>query len=178
MDTIETNNLPKTLKHRFANVRKGAKEYIARWFASIIDDIAYEIDQTTKITGKKYVFTEPVAGLSPDLLNLIVDKAIADEYWDDKWLLKGADGHLDEIILAIMDFRKMNRSAFKSRYPNSFRVWTPQDDEDLRTIYTRTDPENVDWQEFEQMFGRPANAIKIRLGRLGFALPEGTVMKY
>ena len=111
-----------------------------------------------------------IGGFTPDELCFFFSL-----YKDDKlaaWISEGAEGALDDLIIRFMNFRELNRKSMRKRYPNTFLKWSQQDDEDLRTIYVRQDPDNVDWNELSTMFGRPVNSIKIRLEHLGFTLKE------
>jgi hypothetical protein len=160
------------LKHR----RKIALEHLKDELATTLNIICEDYEDHYFLPNDNYSFEKPVAGFTPEQLNTIIDK-----YYDigiDQWIESGADGMLDELIIRFMRFREMSRSGLKQRFPCTFQKWKPQDEEDLRTIWARTDQNNVNWEDLEEMFGRPRNAIKIRLEKMGFTLSEPATKRF
>lgn len=179
MVTTEENfDFPKRTRAILRHRRKIALEYLKDELATALNTICedYEEEYVICRSGQEYKFDKPFAGFSPEQLNTIIDR-----YFDigiDQWIQSGADGMLDELIIRFMRFREMNRSGLKQRFPCTFQKWTEQDEEDLRAIWTRTDQNNVNWEDLEEMFGRPRNAIKIRLEKLGFTLSEPATKRF
>ena len=179
MVTTEENfDFPKRTRSVFRHRRKIALEYLKDELATALNIICEDYEEAYVICrgGQEYKFDKPVAGFTPEQLNTVIDK-----YFDigiDEWIQSGADGMLDELIIRFMRFREMSRSGLKQRFPCTFQKWKPQDEEDLRTIWTRTDQNNVNWEDLEEMFGRPRNAIKIRLERMGFTLSEPATKRF
>ena len=177
MDTnLENIDLSKKINAIFRQSLKAAELYLSGILADSINSFCDEYDEQLKSTGEKYEFTKSVAGFTPDQLNLFVEKYYAEGV--EEWIDEGADGMLDELILRFMHFREKNRDGLRKRFPCTFQKWSAQDDEDLRSIWMRTDQDNVKWEDLEEMFARPRNAIKIRLEKLGFTLPEPAVRRY
>ena len=177
MDTnLETNDLTKKIRAIFNEGLAAAEVYLSGILANCINSICDEYDEQLKSTGEKYEFNKSIAGFSPEQLNLFIEKYYAEGV--DEWIDEGADGLLDELIIRFMHFREKNRVGVRKRFPCTFQKWSAQDDEDLRAIWTRTDQDNVKWEDLEEMFGRPRNAIKIRLEKLGFTLAEPAVRRY
>lgn len=179
---METNQenfvLPKRTRAIIKHYRAVALEYLKDELAITLNRICeeYEDQHVPYRKGEGYKYDKPVAGFTPEQLNTFIEK-----YFDigiDEWIETGADGTLDELIIRFMRFREMNRSGLKQRFPCTFHKWTEQDEEDLRAIWTRTDQNNVNWEDLEEMFGRPRNAIKIRLEKLGFSLSEPAAKRF
>ena len=177
MDTnLENINLSKKISAIFSKGLAAAELYVAGALADCINSFCDEYDELLKSTGEKYEFTKPIGGFSPGQLNLFVEKYYAEGV--EEWIDEGADGILDELIIRFMHFREKNRAGLRQRFPCTFQKWSVQDDEDLRSIWMRTDQDNVKWEDLEEMFGRPRNAIKIRLEKLGFTLADPAIRRY
>ena len=177
MDTnLENIDLSKKIRAIFNGKAHHAKIYLSQMLADAINDFCDQYDEMLKSTGEKVRFEKPVAGFTPEQLSLFVEKYYAEGV--DEWIESGADGILDDLIIRFMHFREMNRNGLRQRFPCTFQKWSAQDDEDLRAIWMRTDPANAKWEDLEEMFGRPRNAIKIRLEKLGFTLSDPAVRRY
>ena len=177
MDTnLENIDLSKKTRAIFSGKSHLAKLCLRNMLADAVNTFCDEYDEQIKSTGEKYVFEKAVSGFTPEQLNLFVEKYYAEGV--DEWIESGADGMLDDLIIRFMNFREMNRNGLRQRFPCTFLKWTPQDDEDLRAIWIRTDQDNVKWEDLEEMFGRPRNAIKIRLEKLGFTLADPAIRRY
>ena len=177
MDTNHENtDLSKKINAIFKQSRTAAEVYLSGILADSINAICDEYDEQLKSTGEKYEFTKPIAGFTPEQLNLFVEKYYAEGV--EEWIDDGADGMLDDLVLRFMHFREKNRAGVRNRFPCTFQKWSPQDDEDLRAIWTRTDQSNPNWPDLEEMFGRPRNAIKIRLEKLGFTLSDPAIRRF
>lgn len=177
MDTnLENIDLSKKIKAIVEAKALEAKSDLEILLADAINDFCDEYDEQLKSTGEKYVFEKPIAGFTPEQLTLFVEKYYAEGV--DEWIDNGADGMLDDLIIRFINFRQMSKNALLQRFPCSFQKWSAQDDEDLRAIWTRTDQENPNWPDLEEMFGRPRNAIKIRLEKLGFTLSDPAIRRF
>ena len=177
MDTnLENIDLSKKISSIIRHRRKHAHYYLKDILADTINTLCEVYNDEMLLKTEEYQFTKDVAGFTPAHLEIFLDKYDNGEV--DTWIESGADGMLDDLIIRFMNFRKMSRSSLRQRFPCTFLKWTPQDDEDLRAIWMRTDQDNVKWEDLEEMFGRPRNAIKIRLEKLGFTLAEPAVRRY
>lgn len=176
MNDIENKDLIKEISAIIKSGRKSSINIIKSELADCIYDIGELIEDRLSETGEQPVFEKPVAGFTPDQLSQFLDVYRNEEVY--AWVDNGANGQIDDLILRLVNFRKMNKSGLKAKFPNTFQKWTEQDDQDLRTIFERKGEAGLNWQDLSEMFGRPVNAIKIRLERLGFTLSEPPTKRY
>jgi hypothetical protein len=93
-----------------------------------------------------------------------------------EWLAAGADGSKTRLLTEFLDLDRLRREDFRTRYPRAFQKWSPEEDAWLLEQYeTAKDRDGrIRWEELSDKCHRNANAIKIRLERLGVSLgPEG-----
>ena len=176
MDNFKSSGLTRKINNIVARARQETREEIIKSLAVVIYEISDELEEQEEIQGEYLHFEVTAGGFTEEQINLFYKLSHSTSVMD--WLASGADGMLDELIIRFMNFRQMNRSGLLKHFPCTFQKWTEQDEEDLRTVWTRTDPEKVNWADLEEMFGRPRNAIKIRLEKLGFSLAEPAARKY
>ena len=176
MDNIEKNDLSKEVRAIILSGRQASINLIKSELADCLDEICESLESRLKETGELPVIDKVVCGFTPDQFTRFLEVYRKEDLYE--WIDKGADGQIDDLILRFVNFRELNRSGIRTRYPNTFQKWTEQDDEDLRAIYNRKGEAGLDWKDLSEMFGRPANAIKIRLERLGFTLSDPAVKRY
>ncbi len=176
MDTFKSSGLTRKINNIVARARQETREEIINRLLVVIYAISDELEEQEEIQGEYLRFEVNAGGFTEEQINLFYKQSHSMSVMD--WLTSGADGMLDELIIRFMGFREMNRVGLKQRFPSTFKKWTQQDEEDLRTIWTRTDQNNVNWEDLEEMFGRPRNAIKIRLERMGFTLSEPATKRF
>ena len=177
MDTnLENIDLTKQISAIIKQRRKHAIYDLKDSLIDMINTICEVYNDEMLLKPELYHFTKDLAGFTPEQLEIFLDKY--DNEGVEAWIESGADGMLDDLIIRFVNFRKMNRGSMRLRFPCTFLKWSAQDDEDLRAIWMRTDQANPNWPDLEEMFGRPRNAIKIRLEKLGFTLPDPAVRRY
>ena len=175
-ENYKSTGLTRKINSIIAKSRRYAIGAIREELIEAINYIGDEMYQAEEKYGGYLHFQMEAGGFNEDQLNTFYEKFRKGEV--EKWIDEGADGEINDIILRFVNFRKMNRNGLRQRFPCTFLKWTPQDDEDLRAIWMLTDQDNVKWEDLEEMFGRPRNAIKIRLEKLGFTLAEPAVRRY
>lgn len=176
MDNIEKNDLAKEVRAIILSGRKASITLIKSELADCLDEICELMESYLKETGDTPVIEKNVCGFTPDLFAQFLDVYRKEDIFE--WIDEGADGQIDDLILRFVNFIKLNRSGLRTKYPNTFKKWTEQDDADLRAIYERKGEAGLDWKDLSEMFGRPVNAVKLRLERLGFTLSEPAVRRY
>lgn len=175
-ENFKSTGLTRKISNILATSRRYAIGAIKDELVEAINYIGLEMERAEEEYGGHLYFQLKAGGFNEDQLNTFYEKYRTNEV--EKWIYEGADGEINDIIIRFIDFRQMNRNGLRQRFPCTFLKWTPQDDEDLRAIWTRTDQSNPNWPDLEEMFGRPRNAIKIRLEKLGFTLAEPAVRRY
>ena len=70
------------------------------------------------------------------------------------------------LIMSFLNWDSLRIQNFRSRYPNSFMKWSPEDDEALMEMYSA----GKSWRALSDRFGRNINAVKLRLQHLGVDL--------
>ena len=109
----------------------------------------------------------PVAGFTTTMLKRI--KEAYDDGQIEDWLESVSEGEKAELLMAFLNFDHLKMENFKSRYPNAFRKWTEDEDSELLEAYNSS-PDKIRWDTLSKRFGRNANALKLRLEKLGIEL--------
>lgn len=118
-------------------------------------------------SGKPLTFNRQACGLAPFLLKRLYEQASAGTL--ENWLVEDAGNDRYRKISDFLDLYRIQLDGFRSRYPKAFHKWSPEEDTELLQLYHQAvdGGGRVRWQDFEKVFGRNGNALRIRLGKLG-----------
>lgn len=176
MDTTLNQDFTKEISGIVSRGRSRAKSVLKDELIDCITEICDYFRKFIRETGEVPAPEKGIAGFTLEQIQTFVGLCApeGDFSFNDilDLVLESPVEQTDDLILRFMDFREMNRAGVRARYPNTFRKWTPEDDDDLRSAYGQSDPDAVNWTDLSHRFGRPVNALKIRLEHLGFTLSE------
>ena len=175
METIETlpvSSLETQMLEILSPIRSAAQDAVEDLMQEAFTEVGNLLIRSSRESGKKLTFDKQVCGLAPFLLKRIYEQTTAGEL--EGWLAGNPDNDRYRRFSDFLDLFRMQQEDFRTRFPKAYQKWTPEEDAELLRQYAiASDGEKkVHWGELGQSFGRNANAIKLRLGRLGINLGE------
>ena len=176
METNPQTEFNQSIRQMILENRRETHYSIKNDLLDTLMEICRYIKKHQESTGEIPSFPKNIEGISGKALEKVYELYTMDTLIE--WAYDDPDNEVNGLMLDYLGARDMSRNALRNRYPCTFKKWTEQDDQDLRTIYVRQDPDAVDWNELSTMFGRTVNAVKIRLERLGFTLKEPAIKRF
>ncbi len=175
METIETlpvSSLEAQMREILTPLRSAAQDAVEDLMQEAFTELGNLLIRTAKDSGKRISFDKQVCGLAPFLLKRIYEQTTTGEM--EGWLAGNPDNDRYRRFSDFLDLFRMQQEDFRTRFPKAYQKWTPEEDAELLRQYAiASDGEKkVHWDKLGLSFGRNANAIKLRLGRLGINLGE------
>ena len=173
METIETlpvSSLETQMQEILSPLRSAAHDAVEDLMQEAFTEVGKLLVRTTQESGKRISFNKQVCGLAPFLLKRIYEQTTAGNLSD--WLAGNQDNDKFRRFSDFLDLFRMQQDDFRARFPKAYQKWTPEEDAELLRQYTTASDgeKKVHWDEVGRSFGRNANAIKLRLGKLGINL--------
>lgn len=117
-----------------------------------------------KETGETLPAGKSVCGLSRERLRTIKEHSMPGSF--DQYYSGLPEQEKMGWMMCFLDYDRIRREDFKSRFPNAFLKWTPEDDAELMEMFGNGAP----WKFISERFGRNVNAVKIHIEKLGVDL--------
>ena len=173
METIETlpaSSLEAQMREILSPLRSAAQDAVEDLMQEAFAEVGKLLASTAKDSGKRISFDKQVCGLAPFLLKQIYEQTEAGKL--EGWLAGNTDKDRYRRFSDFLDLFRMQQEGFRARFPKAYQKWTPEEDAELLSQYAIASEgkKKVHWNELGHKFGRNANAIKLRRGRLGVNL--------
>lgn len=172
IDALPVSSLEAQMHEILSPLRSAAQDAVEDLMHEAFAEVGNLLVSTAKDSGKRISFDKQVCGLAPFLLKQIYEQTSAGALED--WLAGNPDNDRYRRFSDFLDLFRMQQEDFRARFPKAFQKWTAEDDAELLRLYAAASDgeKKVSWNELGQTFGRNANAIKLRLGRLGVNLGD------
>ena len=172
IDTLPVSGLETPLREILSPLRSAALDAVEDLMYEAFKELGAWLVRTSRDTGKSITFNKQVDGLTPMLLKQIYDHSTDGSL--DTWLQDNAARDRYRRISDFLDLYHLQLDGFKTRFPNAFLKWTPEEDAELLQQYhtAKESGGKMPWTRLEKDFGRNENGLKLRLARLGVDLGE------
>jgi len=104
-----------------------------------------------------------LSGFSKSLL-----QEVADHYADSSLEVWITGERRTDLQIAFLNYSQLTLKNFCEKYPRAYSKWSEDDDTQLASLYK----EGAGWSEMTNLLQRNENALKIRLQKLGFDVPD------
>jgi len=113
--------------------------------------------------GPDCIPTNGIGGLSAAVLKDVV------EHFKAGTLVAFVEGdRKTDLQIAFLQPGRLKMRSFRQKYPKAYLKWTDEEDSELTSMWN----DGKSWAELSSHFGRNVNALRIRLTKLGFDIPE------
>lgn len=175
METIEilpVSSLEPQMREILSPLRSAAHEAVEDLMFEAFREVGALLARSARESNKNITFDKQACGLAPMLLQQIYAHATDDTLAD--WLMESAGRDRYRRFSDFLDLYRIQMDDFKLRHPKAFQRWSAEEDAELLRLYdtATANGKKVRWRELEAPTGRNANALKLRLTRLGVDLGD------
>lgn len=173
-DFFPVSSLETSLAKLLNPLRSAAHDAVDDLMTEAFTALSEVLVRTIRASDLRPSFDKSICGLSPALLRQLYEKGVDGTL--KIWLPEALRRDRYRLLTDFLDLYRLRIGEFRTRFPKAYAKWSLEEDTVLLERYKEVESKGTGcpWREWESLFGRNQNALKLRLGKLGIDLGDQT----